>query len=153
MVEDNKRSLTASQPFLHNIDHHEKRSSKAYGSGQLDRIDALYTGSMHNIARHRSRASIKGSKLSVNVDLEKSSSRLDLQLQGVQEVDEFELEDDLKVCGCIPCSPEAKRTLKGMLSLSLFKDPIFIVFLISNFLTRYIFYYHDFEIDFDLFFC
>jgi MCP family monocarboxylic acid transporter-like MFS transporter 14 len=137
LAADDKRNLASSQPFLHNIDNNEKKLTRR-NSGQLDRIDALYTGSMHNISRHRSRASIKGSKMSIN-DLEKNVSKQDLQLMDVQEVEENEFEGDLKVCGCIPCSPEAKRALKGMLSLDLFRDPIFIIFLMSNFLTRYIF--------------
>lgn len=46
----------------------------------------------------------------------------------------------LTVCGCIPCSPETKDTLAEMLDMSLFKDVIFILFTISNFLTSIGFY-------------
>jgi MFS family permease len=127
LVSNSKKNLAASQPFLHRLDHPDKKAW--YGSGTLDRPDAFYTGSIQNIARHRSRSSI-------NADVEKHSvSNHELQLKNIDEDLEETTEESLKVCGCIPCSPEAKRVLKGMMSLSLFKDPVFIVFLISNFLT------------------
>ncbi|KAJ1524199.1 hypothetical protein ONE63_010720 [Megalurothrips usitatus] len=46
----------------------------------------------------------------------------------------------LTVCGCIPCSPETKDTLSEMLDMSLFRDIIFMLFTISNFLTSVGFY-------------
>ena len=40
-----------------------------------------------------------------------------------------------RVCGCIPASAESAETFQQMLDLSLLKDPIFIMFAVSNFLT------------------
>ena len=41
----------------------------------------------------------------------------------------------LKACGCIPCSKEAYDAYKEMVDFSLFKDPVFILFTVSNFCT------------------
>lgn len=40
-----------------------------------------------------------------------------------------------KLCGVIPCSEETRETLSEMLDFSILKDPIFILFVISNFCT------------------
>lgn len=47
-----------------------------------------------------------------------------------------QVEDDrITICGCMPCSKETRDTLAEMLDFSLLKDPIFIVFTLSNFCT------------------
>ncbi|XP_034237651.1 monocarboxylate transporter 12 isoform X1 [Thrips palmi] len=56
------------------------------------------------------------------------------------EMESPDSEAQLTVCGCIPCSPETKDTLTEMLDMSLFKDVIFILFTVSNFLTSIGFY-------------
>ena len=45
------------------------------------------------------------------------------------------IEEGEKCCNCIPISSEASKGLNQMLDLGLFKDRIFILFVISNFLT------------------
>jgi MFS transporter, MCT family, solute carrier family 16 (monocarboxylic acid transporters), member 14 len=40
-----------------------------------------------------------------------------------------------RMCGVIPCSKETKDTFSEMMNFSLLKEPIFIVFTASNFLT------------------
>ncbi|KAE8746899.1 hypothetical protein FOCC_FOCC006319 [Frankliniella occidentalis] len=56
------------------------------------------------------------------------------------EVESPDSDVQLTVCGCIPCSPETKDTLAEMLDMSLFKDVIFLLFAVSNFLTSIGFY-------------
>jgi hypothetical protein len=47
-----------------------------------------------------------------------------------------QVEDDrITIFGCIPCSRETRDTLAEMLDLSLLKNPIFILFTVSNFYT------------------
>ena len=43
--------------------------------------------------------------------------------------------EDVTLCGCFNISGEAVKGLKQMFSLGLLKDPIFIMFVVSNFLT------------------
>ena len=40
-----------------------------------------------------------------------------------------------KICGCIPISPDSYKGLYQMLNLNLLRDGIFVMFLVSNFLT------------------
>ncbi|XP_058127754.1 monocarboxylate transporter 12 [Anopheles coustani] len=95
-------------------------------SGTMYRKDALYTGSVHNIAsRHTSQANLsvyeKGSYGSVQ------GNGTGTQLGG---------QDATEQClGCIPCSKETCDTFREMMNFSILKDPIFIVFTVSNFLT------------------
>jgi hypothetical protein len=44
-------------------------------------------------------------------------------------------DDTVAICGCMPCSKETRDTLSEMLDFSLLKDPIFILFTVSNFCT------------------
>lgn len=119
--EKTRLPMSLSQPLL-NDPHMERKPLKPVGSGTLDRPDAFYTGSTHNLARHRSTHSIHGA------DKYGSLKR---------RVDNEEVDDQVQVCGCIPCSKETHDTLKKMMSLEILKDPIFILFVVSNFLTRY----------------
>lgn len=111
-------ALSLSQPLLND----GKTIIKRAGSGTLDRPDAFYTGSLHNIAHHRSHHSI-------HVDFDRYGS---LKRRSNNE----EIDDRVEVCGCIPCSKETHDTIKKMMSFALLKDPIFILFVVSNFLTR-----------------
>lgn len=49
-------------------------------------------------------------------------------------------EDKVVVCGCFPCHRETRDTLREMLDFSLLKDPIFLLFSLSNFCTSIGFY-------------
>lgn len=120
----NRLALSLSQPLLNdskdsNLTH---RTLKSAGSGTLNRPDAFYTGSLHNIAKNRSRTSIH--------------SETDRYGSFRSRVDNAEICEHPQVCGCIPCSKETHDTLKQMMSFSLLKDPVFILFTVSNFLTR-----------------
>lgn len=44
-------------------------------------------------------------------------------------------EDRITICDCMTCSKETRDTLTEMLDFSLLKDPIFILFTVSNFCT------------------
>ena len=50
-------------------------------------------------------------------------------------IEALEAPNKEKCCRCIPISVEASKGLNQMLNLGLFKDRIFIMFIISNFLT------------------
>lgn len=91
-------------------------------SGTMYRKDALYTGSMHNISsRHPSHASL--------ATYEKGG------YGSVQGYDKKPKQKDAVCCGCIPCSKETADTLQEMMNFSILRDPVFIVFIVSNFLT------------------
>lgn len=87
------------------------------------RKDALYTGSLHNISsRHASHASLAVYEKGVYGSLQGNGKALGGDEQAV-------------CCGCIPCSKETSDTFQEMMNFSILKDPIFIVFTASNFLT------------------
>lgn len=119
---DEKRSMATSlsQPLL-NENMISTRPLKPCVSGTLDRADAFYTGSLHNLAKHRSQGSI-------HMGASYGSLR--------QRSNNVEVHERHEVCGCIPCSQETHDTIKKMMSFGLLKDPIFIIFVVSNFLTR-----------------
>lgn len=118
--EKNRLALSMSQPLLNDPRHIEKGHLKPSVSGTLDRPDAFYTGSLHNIARQRSQLSLHGGDKYGSMRLRKNNNEC----------------EQTEVCGCIPCSQETHDTLKKMMSFGLFKDPVFILFVLSNFLTR-----------------
>lgn len=113
-----KLAMSLSQPLLHDGKHIIKRTA----SGTLDRPDAFYTGSLHNLAR--SHHSIH------HADFDRYGSLK-------RRVDNEEIDDDRKkFCGCVPCSKETHDTIKKMMSFGLLRDPVFLLFVLSNFLTR-----------------
>ncbi|XP_073987957.1 monocarboxylate transporter 1 isoform X2 [Rhodnius prolixus] len=120
---NDKARLALSQPML-TIEH---RRSNQWGSGIMYRKDVLYSGSLANISHHhrktRSASWIPG-------DLRKGE---DKPLMGMSEI--VTGEDRTTFCGCIPCATETADTLNEMLDFSLLKDPIFIIFTVSNFCT------------------
>lgn len=127
--ENNARLVPSfSQPLLNDPMHHHGSGSKRLrttshsGSGHLDRPDVFYTGSTHNIATHHK------SHTSVHSDVDKYGSMR--QRNNGQETD-----SPSEICGCLPCSEETRQTVSKMLSFSLLKDPVFILFTVSNFLT------------------
>uniref|UniRef100_U5EMP4 Putative monocarboxylate transporter 1 n=1 Tax=Corethrella appendiculata TaxID=1370023 RepID=U5EMP4_9DIPT len=91
-------------------------------SGSMYRRDALYQGSVHNLPSY-SRTSLHEGTLRRTNTLTKASSAVIID------------EEKETVCGCIPCSAEAKDTFTEMMNFELLKDPIFVIFTISNFLT------------------
>jgi len=59
-----------------------------------------------------------------------------MELDGNKGSKQHKVEDDrITICGCMPCSKETRDTLAEMLDFSLLKDPIFILFTVSNFCT------------------
>lgn len=125
VTEDKNRiTLSLSQPLL-NDNSVAQRTIKPAASGTLSRPDALYTGSLHNLGKHRSHNSIHS-------DSDRYGS---LRARGVDNV---EIDGKTEVCGCIPCSQETHDSIKQMMSFSLLKDPVFILFVVSNFLTRWV---------------
>lgn len=120
---NDKARLALSQPML----TVERRPSNQWGSGIMYRKDVLYSGSLANIHHHhktRSASWIPG-------DLRKGEDRplmgLSDHVRSSEEMTTF--------CGCIPCASETADTLNEMLDFSLLKDPIFILFTVSNFCT------------------
>jgi MFS transporter, MCT family, solute carrier family 16 (monocarboxylic acid transporters), member 14 len=116
--EKNRLAMSVSQPLLIAVD---RKSLKSACSGTLDRPDAFYTGSLHNITR--SHHSIHHAEFDRYGSLKRRSNN--------EEVD-----DRNQICGCIPCSKETQDTIQKMMSFEILKDPIFILFVVSNFLTR-----------------
>jgi len=96
------------------------------GSGVMYRKDALYSGSVVNLPEYKE-----------NPTGFSGSMR---RLPAIDDVSDDQNNDDedgksTKVCGCIPCSPESYHAYKEMMDFSLFRDPIFVLFTISNFCT------------------
>lgn len=132
-TEDRSRAaanLSLSQPLLNNPKDSSliHRPLKAAGSGTMIRPDAFYTGSFHNLTKHRSHTSVCTSVAAEN-DRYGSLRR--------RSADNVEVDASTEICGCIPCSKESHDTITKMMSFSLLKDPVFIIFVVSNFLTRF----------------
>lgn len=115
--EKNRLAMSLSQPLLaQSHDHHlERKPLKPAWSGQLDRADVFYTGSIQNIARQRSHTSLHSE-------------------YGALRARSENVEVEERLCGCIP--QDAHETITRMMSFSLLKDPVFIIFVLSNFMTR-----------------
>lgn len=131
-LDEDKNRLALSQPLLvqqpQTYDHANpatigSTTIRRAESGTMYRKDALYTGSLHNIAsRHASHASL--------AMYEKGGYG---SLQGTGKG--LGADEQVTCCGCIRCSKETSDTFQEMMNFSILKDPIFIVFTISNFLT------------------
>lgn len=126
---------TLSQPMLltvqdgHGRTRHQSESStlRATHSGIMYRKDVLYSGSLANIPQHdRSATWIRSDADHV------AEEALMQQPSSAATASDSE---QVVVCGCFPCHKETRDTLREMLDLSLLKDPIFIIFTISNFCT------------------
>lgn len=106
--------------------------NRYYGSqnlrrpGPLYKPDIFYQGSLMNIPSYRSRLDLKRAEDADLMEHPNSSVNYKRRRSSV---------GDTVICGVVPCSQETKDTLKEMLDFSLFKDVIFIVFTLSNFLT------------------
>ncbi|KAJ8918197.1 hypothetical protein NQ315_014064 [Exocentrus adspersus] len=126
--------LALSQPMLTQSEPHY-RYNHHYGSqnlrrhGPIDRPDVFYQGSLMNIPAYRSKQDLKKTEEgSVN---ERRHSTFSYKKRHRTESER----EGTVICGIVPCSQEAKDTLKEMLDFSLFKDVIFIIFSLSNLLT------------------
>lgn len=121
--------LALSQPMLTQSETHYYRSHHHHGRhhGPLDRPDIFYQGSLMNIPSYRSRLDLKHGEQGFS---ERRHSSLTYRKRHISE----SVEKETKICGIL-CSQETKDTLEEMLDFSLFKDPIFIIFSISNLLT------------------
>lgn len=116
--EKSRLAMSLSQPLLNN--NHNGVPLKPAISGTFDRPDVLYTGSLHNITR---------SHHSVHAEFDRYGSLK-------RRSNNLEVDDRVAVCGCIPCSKETHDTISKMMNFGLLKDPIFLLFVVSNFLTR-----------------
>ncbi|XP_055616398.1 monocarboxylate transporter 12 isoform X2 [Toxorhynchites rutilus septentrionalis] len=126
-VNEDSTRLALSQPLLTAPPTYDQASTtggslmKRAESGTMYRKDALYTGSMHNIAsRHPSHGSL--------ATYEKGG-------YGSVQGQKMHKRKDAVCCGCIPCSQETADTFQEMMNFSILRDPVFIVFIVSNFLT------------------
>ncbi|XP_015607738.1 monocarboxylate transporter 12 [Cephus cinctus] len=119
----NNMRVALSQPVLYtrtSIGHQMSESmARSFGSGIMSRPDVFYQGSVENL-RKRS-ASLANSE--ENVRIHYSSRSLP---NGPVKQDNFE---------CLPYAEETLDILHEMLELSLLKDPVFILFTLSNFCT------------------
>lgn len=124
--------LASSQPLLAQPPTYDQANPHTMGStailrraesGTMYRKDALYTGSLHNISsRHASHASLATYEKGVYGSLQGNGKAIGS-------------DEPVVCCGCIRCSQETSDTFREMMNFSILKDPIFIVFTISNFLT------------------
>lgn len=114
--ENDVARLTLSQPALNKPQEQKLRRHSRHGSGIMQRPDVLYQGSMTSLAKFRA----------------PSPERTVHPLTHIEE--------RKPKCGWLPCPSEFKDALSEMLDCSLFIDPIFILFSVSNFLTSIGFY-------------
>ncbi|XP_022914399.2 monocarboxylate transporter 5 [Onthophagus taurus] len=108
---DAQYRLASSQPLLTQSDSGRKFLFR----GPLYKPDIFYQKSLGNLSTTMSRMSLR------SIEAEKIAASL---IEPPKS----------KICG-ITCSRETKDTLREMLDFSLFKDVLFIIFTISNFLT------------------
>lgn len=127
-ITEETHRLAVSQPLL-NSRFSGDRVLKRTGSGIMYKKDIFYRGSTHSLHRNRSRSSDMGSN-----EGHRYGSVHQVNTTKSQEIAGIEEEKQI-MCGCIPCSPETKDTLNEMLHFGLLKDPVFIIFTVSNFLT------------------
>ncbi|CAB0020852.1 unnamed protein product [Nesidiocoris tenuis] len=126
-VSDQAR-MALSQPQL--LQNPEPSRKSTFGSGIMYRKDVLYGGSLANLHsrssshmdnryHHHHRPSGHGSG-DIHHRTRRKSSRIE--------------DDRPRFCG-IPCAQETADTLQEMLDFSLLRDPVFILYIVSNFLT------------------
>ncbi|XP_012286973.1 monocarboxylate transporter 12 [Orussus abietinus] len=120
---DERNNLrTLSQPMLATkpIGHHGEFMTGSFGSGIMNRRDVFFQRSLDNV-RKRS-GSLGHSEENINV----RSSLRSLPNGTTHKQENFE---------CLPYAEETIDILHEMLELSLLKDPVFILFSLSNFCT------------------
>lgn len=89
-----------------------------HGSGLLYRKDIFYRGSLLNIPSYRQDPGSYRASM-VRLPDEETPSEA----------------ENAKVCGCIPCSREARDAVTSLMDWTLLTDEIFILFAVSNFCT------------------
>lgn len=116
---------------LHNGPHHISHRGPIY------KPDIFYQGSLMNIPQYRSRnVSLSEDHEDEHLMQRHPSIRRSREIAISSARDDSDSEAEATtLCGVVPCSAETKDTLKQMLDFSLFKDPIFVLFTVSNFLT------------------
>lgn len=114
--------LAVSQPLLNSRSTFEQSQMKPSGSGVMYKPDIFYRGSVHSL--NRSRAS--------KID---AISETDSQYGALKKITKDIDRDNNVMCGCIPCSKETHDTLTEMMDFGLMRDPVFLIFTLSNFLT------------------
>lgn len=92
-------------------------------SGILNRKDVFYQGSLLNLPQYKSRSDLK-----YEGETERPHSSRSIRRRAVSINEQEE-----KFCYCL--NQDTKDTLVEMMDFSLFKDPIFILFTLSNFCT------------------
>lgn len=124
-LNDEAHRLAVSQPLLNSKASSFDRPAilNRTGSGVMYKPDVFYRGSLHILPRHRSKASDVGSDTNRYGSMKKVKEESDVK------------DEQHVMCGCIPCSKETKDTLQEMMHFGLLKDPVFIIFTVSNFLT------------------
>jgi len=99
--------------------HHSARHVTSCTSQQsgliLKRKDIFYSGSLLKLSEIERLQKLGGR------NQEETSSNLSIKSK--------------TVCGCIRCSPEFHQVFKTMMDFSILKDPVFLFFAMSNFLT------------------
>lgn len=116
--------LALSQPMLITSTASEGGHRTHFGSqhfrknGPLHRRDIFYQGSLMNIPQYRSRSDLKATEETDLMERPHSS---------------YSHRNESNLCRCI--SDDTKDTVMEMLDFSLLKDPIFILFTLSNFCT------------------
>ena len=98
----------------------QKSEDNQHKARPMARKDIFYTSSLHNIPMYRSNPNMYTRSI---LSLPDASSEEDLT----------------KSCSCIPnylrCSPEMKDAFRQMMDFSLLKNPLFLMFAISNLFT------------------
>lgn len=84
-------------------------------AGPLYRKDVFYSGSLLNLPQYRSNPQ--------------------MYAMSVSHIPRAHDEEGSPLCKCMSCSNETRDTLREMMDLSLLKDPIFVLFAVSNFCT------------------
>ncbi|KAK9882548.1 hypothetical protein WA026_021895 [Henosepilachna vigintioctopunctata] len=121
--------MAFSQPMLAVSFRNQFGSQHFRKHGPLDKPDVFYQGSLLNIPAYRSKQNLKNRQVEETAFLERKSS---ISYRKRKYEEEAEIKTTL--CG-VTCSPETRQTMKEMMDFSLFRDIIFILFTISNFLT------------------
>jgi len=126
-----------------NRDVSKSRRSSRRGSGVMQRKDIFYAGSLYNIPdykdnpRRYSRYHIKLNEKDHRSRLGSRSNEMSNEkLEAVNDADKIildEEEGDQETICCL--SAEASKGLKQMVDIGLLKNLVFIMFVVSNFLT------------------
>lgn len=120
--------MAQSTPLLAStaVSEPQRFGSQSLKRGPFHRRDVFYQGSLMNIPQFKSKTDLKGE----DIDIIERRSSYSHRRRGISI---NEVEEEEKFCFCL--SQEHKETLVEMLDFSLFKDPIFILFTVSNFCT------------------